>query len=134
MESVHHVTTAGALDGGWEPDDRGGCRGRSWDAWDVYEREFGNGAERVGEERGRRAGAEEGVGGVDGEIGENCAGCHDESLIDNYVNYIVIDYFSRVAHAKHLMHPYRSLRRRRSPQAFFAFFFTTHCKTFIFKL
>ena len=83
MVSLHHGTTAGALDRGWQPDNRGGRRGRSADTRNVYERESGNGAERVCEERGRRTGAEEGMGGVDGQIGEDCAGCHSESLIDN---------------------------------------------------
>ena len=83
MVFVYHGTAAGALDGGWQPDNRGGGRGRSGDAWNVYEREFGNGAERVREERGRRTGAEEDMGGVDGQTGENYARCHGQSLIDN---------------------------------------------------
>ena len=83
MESVYHGTTAGTLDGGWQPNNRGGRRGRSRDAWEVYEREFSDGAERAREERGRRTGSEEGMGGVDGQAGENHAGCHSESLIGN---------------------------------------------------
>lgn len=85
MVSIYHGTAAGALDGGWQPDNRGGRRGRPGDAWNVYEREFGDGAERAREERGRRTGAEEGMGGVDGQAGENCAACHSESVIgSNY--------------------------------------------------
>ena len=100
MESVSHGITAGALDGGWQPDNLGRRRGRSGDAWQVYEREFGDGAERAREERGRRTGAEEGLGRVDGQAGENHAGCHRESLIDS--NYLYC-YFSCVFVAKQLM-------------------------------
>ena len=87
METVHHGTISGALDGGWQPDNPGGRRGRAGDAWKVYEREFGDRAERVREERGRRTGAEEGMGGVDGQAGENYTGCHSKSLMGNNYSY-----------------------------------------------